>query len=292
MPRRTHAYAVAIADAAAHGARWVVSLDAELRRGMTSRDPAALERWNAVMSALSASERLRVASGPPRAVARLGVLSDFEGPNEFMSHEMLNLSARRHLAYRVLPVDSSKESDLEGLQGVIFMDANAPADPWAPALVRFVEHGGLLILPHGAAGYAATHFRGAGTHENGYKLFKRGKGTAAVAPEEWADPYLVSAEAHRLLSRREDVYRAWNPGASSIYVEKIAPDRVRAHIINYTGAQTSDLMALYVAGKYKSVKWSHLFGVTSEPLTLEQRPAGAEVKLPPFAAYAAVEFMS
>jgi hypothetical protein len=64
------------------------------------------------------AERKTWAGYTPMAV--VGVVSDFSGPNEFFSQELLNLLARAGQHYRILRKDRSAAPRLEGLRAVIY----------------------------------------------------------------------------------------------------------------------------------------------------------------------------
>src|SRR5258707_3095525 len=79
---RAENYTLAVADSAAYGGRWIVQFDADLAKGLAAKNDTAMVTGHAIHSALHFfEERKRWASYSP--VASLGVLSDFEGPNEY-----------------------------------------------------------------------------------------------------------------------------------------------------------------------------------------------------------------
>jgi hypothetical protein len=87
-------YTVAIADSAATGARWIVSLDDGLVKALPAGNEAALKQWRGILAALSFFEKRRdwrawEPWGP------LGVLSSFAGKDAYLGHEVLNLAATR-----------------------------------------------------------------------------------------------------------------------------------------------------------------------------------------------------
>jgi hypothetical protein len=144
------AYAVAVADAAAYGGRWVVTLDPSTEADLLRKDAAAVERWAETMRAVRFFEQHKSWRELPVA-ARFGVVSDFEGPNEFIAQELLNLAPRRYLSCRVIHLPRTTAASLEGLKGVIWADEKAPAGATLGLLDGFVTAGGLLIVPSSAA---------------------------------------------------------------------------------------------------------------------------------------------
>src|SRR5207247_5923998 len=86
-------YLVGIADCAAHGGRWIISLDDALTAGLTAQKPDAQATWTRITAAAAFFAARKAWAGyVPVAVA--GVISDFSGANEFFSSELLNLLAR------------------------------------------------------------------------------------------------------------------------------------------------------------------------------------------------------
>lgn len=99
-------YLVGIADCAAHGGRWIISLDDALTVGLTAQKPDAQATWTRITAAAAFFAAHKAWAGYlPVAVA--GVISDFSGPNEFFSRELLNLLARAGLHYRIVRKDSA-----------------------------------------------------------------------------------------------------------------------------------------------------------------------------------------
>ena len=96
------AYVQAVADAEVYGARWMVSLDAGSRLDLARGRGPGQETWRQIVQALEFFEARR-SWASYRPVGLLGVVSDFSGPNEFMSFEVLNLLSRYSRLYRVLP---------------------------------------------------------------------------------------------------------------------------------------------------------------------------------------------
>jgi hypothetical protein len=280
---RPENFALAIADAEAYGGRWVVSLDGPTKKGLLSGEAQARETWKTITKALSFFREHHAAWADAGPVAKFGVMSDFAGENEFLGKEILNLSARRHLAYRILLPDSS---DLTGLAGLLWIGQKAPQDQTLARVRSFVGGGGILVAPVSAASVAAGS-KPQGKHETGYQLYASGKGQIAVATDEWSDPYVVATDAHRIIGRRHDAFRLWNAAASNAYpVAK--GDRTLGQVMNYTGRTIGHPISLWISRRAKSARFRDLFG-RSEALSITERNGGTEVNLPPFSCYAAIE---
>jgi hypothetical protein len=281
---RPENFALTIADAEAYGGRWVVSLDEPTRKGLLTGDSQARETWDTIGKAFTYFAGQRPALSTAKPLARFGVMSDFLGENEFLGQEVLNLSARRHLAYRILLPSSS---DLAGLAGLLWIDGKAPAAETLARLRAFVNGGGILVVPSSVAS-VTDGLASRGRHETEYRMYSLGKGQIAVAPEPWSDPYVVATDAHRIIGRRHDPFRLWNASASNAY-PVVAGNRTIAQVINYTGRPIGHPMSIWVAVKAKTARFRDMFG-RNEALTITPKNGGSEVSLPPFSCYAAIEF--
>jgi hypothetical protein len=285
-PVRAEIYALAVADSAAYGTRWLATLDPLTQAGLTQGDSTAREAWSTLVKAVRFFEDHK-AWRQGQTLARLGIVSDFAGPNQALAQEVLNLTVRRQLPSRVIDPGKLTSAALQGLNAVVSIEQKAPSEKEMRTLDTFLSAGGVLIVPASAA-YLADGHPAAGTHDTGYKMFAAGKGKIAVAPKPWTDPYALATDAHRLLSRKHDVIRLWNAG-SSIASPVLVEGGAVVHVLNYTGRPVGYPMSLYIALPFKRAQYSDLFGKSSA-LEIKRSGEGTEVSLPPFTSYAAVEF--
>jgi hypothetical protein len=280
------AYLLAVADAAAYGARWVVSLDPALRAGLASKETRAIDAWRRMAEALAFFEaRRKWREYEP--VAALGVISDFSGPNEDFAGEVLNLLARRPLPARVLPKPRALAAPLGGLKALVYADRNAPEPALQKKLTAFAANGGLLIAgPAWPAGPGPWH---AADPYGRFRIRNVGRGRLAVAKEEMQDPYLAAADAHVLLSRRHDPVRVWNGGSTNSYYT-VSPDGRNAvlQVVNYSARVQGHPISVGFPERYRSARFLSP-GEDAVPLDLHPSGGGIEIHLPPFPVYAAVE---
>lgn len=282
-PPRPEQYALAVADSEAFGARWLVTLHDETAKGLLQNEASSREVWATVNKTLRYFRDRRLPADA-RPLARLGILSDFAGPNAALAQELLNLAVRRQLPVRLLDPARLDAADLAGLKAIVSVDRKAPE---AEALRGFLAGGGTLIVPpsaaHSAEGLARTR-----THDTGYEIYASGNGQIAVAPKPWTDPYALATDVHRVLGRRWDVVRLWNAG-SSISFPVLNRRKLETRVVNYSARPVGHPMSLWVAAKARSAKFTDPFG-KSETLETAQRGEGTEVNLPPVTAYASIEF--
>jgi hypothetical protein len=287
-------YVVAIADSAARGGRWVISLDDQLAAGIAAQTPAAMATWKRITAASGffANHQSWPAHLP---TALIGVISDFAGPNEFLGQELLNLLDRTNEPYRIIPKASVSAASISGLEAVLSLDADAPSPDMRKLILAFVEAGGMLIggpdwrgLPGSAAKYD-EHPR--------YTSRLLGKGRTAVAKASLSDPYLLANDSVLLVGHRHDLIRFWNGGAVGSYLTG-TPDgkRTLAQILFYSergpnlqrGGRGSEI-TVWVSGQYRAAQLWTLDQTSSRPVEMELTKDGVELHLPAVSEYAAVE---
>ena len=210
QPSSSTSYAQAIADTEIGGARWVVSLDPHLRLGLVERRASALETWTGIGRGLAFFGAHRAwASYLP--AGQLGVVSDYAGPNEFLSFEVLNLLARQGSLYRVLEKGRALGVPFDGLDGILYVDQAPPGADLVRKLYAFAEGGGTLITP---PGWEERGVRDDDAWRPPFGVFRYGNGRLAVARAELEDPQRLAEDAQILMSHRHDQVRVWNAGTA------------------------------------------------------------------------------
>ena len=283
------AYIIAIADSAAAGARWMVSLDEGLCRPLAAGDAAALKVWRGIAGALSFFEKHREwaawePSGP------IGILSSFSGGNEFLGQEVLNLSARRNLLYRVLDRSAASQR-LDALRAVLYVDREPPSSALKAELDAFVRAGGMLIVPQ-TLGAQFAGGKPLACPVAGYEMRPAGKGVIAAATREWEDPYFLAADIHNLVRRRNDPATLFN--ARSLwehYAEGPGGRGALLQLVGFTG-RPNDAVSLAPAKPWRSAAMYTIGAdapIALAPVQVDGRP---EFHLPAFSYYAALEFQS
>ena len=278
-------YLVAIADAQMCGARWVVSLDARLSDGLASGNAPSQAAWRRIANGLGFFERHKEwRAYLPSGV--LAVVSDFEGDNEFLAGEALNLLGRRHLPYRILPKADSHP--LEGFRAVLYPDRHPPDAGLRDRILGFVRAGGLLIGPPALRALAAGG-KPADSASPRFLVSILGKGRIAVAKEEASDPWVLAADTHLLLSRRNDPFRIWNSGAIGTDY-RYSRDNRRAvlQIVNYSGGPASFLSIRFERSYRRGRLWT-LEGNSPREAPMVAGQNWTEFHLPAFFVYAALE---
>jgi hypothetical protein len=285
--RNGNSYLLAVADSRAYGARWIVALDKGLSDGLASGEARFRDSWKQVVTSLEFFEKHREWRRYVPAGA-LAVMSDFAGDNEFLAGEALNLLGRRQLPHCIVEKSSGAAQPLDRFKAVLYPDPQPPAPELRRRLLDFVRGGGLLIVQASLREMAGGAQASGQTHSR-FDVRALGKGRMAVAKEEISDPYLLAADAHLLMSRRNDLYRMWNSGAVGTDYS-VSPDNRKAlfQMVNYSGGPASFLTVRFERRYSRARLWT-LEG--AEPRDVEMVVDGdrAEFRLPAIFVYAALE---
>jgi hypothetical protein len=272
---------LAAADAAAYGAEWVIQPSVE----MDLTGAACREMFQAVRFF---NRHAEWRSHAP--LARLGIVSDFEGENEFIGGEVLNLAARRGLAYRIVMRGGIKTADLAGLQGILYVDRQAPTGMHLAVLRSFVQGGGLLIaLPEVGRAMGTGAVLADAPH--GYTGRRIGKGRVAEPKKGWADPYILASDAHTLLSRRNDFAKLFNALSVVPYVTRSQDGKkTLIHLPNYAlRSNPSQPLSVRLPATVKKARWHVPQLEEWRELALESVEGFREVRLPETPVYSALE---
>jgi hypothetical protein len=296
-------YALCFADVAACGGRWIIALGDQLEAAIDSGNGDALATWKDLTRATAFFAAHSYWSDfVDEAV--VGVISDFSGENEFVSHELLNLLTRTTEQYRIIPKGRFSVSSLGGLKAVLYSDSDPPASDLRRQVLGFVQDGGLLIT---GAGWGDTPGSPADWDHPRYLCRVLAKGRIAVArSDEAPDPYLLANDAVALVSHRFDLLRFWDAGSVNAYLSA-APDRKRAVVqmvfyareLNGKVAMGGpDTATVRVAGRYQTAQLLTLdrlnqLMTSGEPASHEVgmliEKDAVELHLPNLSHYAAVE---
>ena len=278
-------YRTAIADAAAYGGRWVISLDAPLAAAIADGKADALATWKGIAgTAAFFAARPQWPAYLPEAV--VGVISDFAGDNEFLGQELLNLIGRTNQQYAVLVKTRLPEAAFRGLRALIYADSQPPAAGLRKQILDFVTAGGLLItgpkwgIPPGAPA-TEEHPR--------YAARTLGKGRLAIAKADPDDPYVLASDSALLISHRYELLRFWNGGALGSFLT-VAPDRKRAvaHLLFYAD-RGPDHVSVRILGRYRKASLWTTDRQEPRPLEMEIQKDAVELHLPVVSQYAAAE---
>jgi len=144
-------YSRSIADAAAAGARWIVTLDDSLRASLLHRETKAMAEWRAMMSDLSWFEG-RTGWRDLAPSGNVGIVLDTTAAAAADTEEYLNLVARRQIPYRVIYRRELVAPALDGMRALLAFDFNPPTEAERKLLRAFAARGGLVLIGSSWAG--------------------------------------------------------------------------------------------------------------------------------------------
>src|SRR5271157_299102 len=279
-------YLIAVADSAAYGGRWIVSLDNSLATSLAAGKSDALATWKRLAAAAGffAAHKAWPAYAP---MAVVGVVSGFTGENEFFSQELLNLLARAGQHCRILPKGGITDASLVSLRAAIYADADPPAPALRQRILAFVEAGGMLIAPPAWGEVPGTPIHNGGNPR--YSMRALGKGKVAVAVAGRDDPYLWANESIVMVSHRYDLVRFWNSGAAGSFCT-VAPDgrQAVAHLLFYA-YRGPDSATVRIAGVYRAVRAYTADNPAATKVEWAPQTGAVEIHLPPVPQYVALE---
>jgi len=279
-------YLIAVADSAAYGGRWIVSLDDPLAASLAAGKSDALAAWSRLAAAAGffAAHQAWPAYVP---MAVVGVVSDFTGDNEFFSQELLNLLARAGQHCRILPKDGISDISFVSLRAAIYADAEPAAPALRKQVLAFVAAGGMLITAPQWGEVPGTLIKNHGNPR--YSLRALGKGKVAVALAGPDDPYLWANESVVMVSHRYDLVRFWNSGPAGSFCT-VAPDGRQAvvHLLFYAN-RGSDSATVRIAGRYRAARAYTAGNSAATKVELVPQTGAVEIHLPPLSQYVALE---
>ena len=282
------AYLRAIADSGAWGGKWVVALDADLQGGLAKGDAKALASWKSIAAAVAFFDARRAWSGfEPLGV--VGVISDFAGPNENTTPEILNLMGRRSLAYRIVETSAAATASVEGFKSLIYVDEAAPSPLLRRKLLAFANQGGLLMV---GKSWDRPEGNPTGMDHPRMDVRRVGKGRIAVAKDNPPDPFMVARDIHMLLGRTYDVARFFNLSAFLSNCTA-SPDRKQelVQIVSFAIRFANDVATAWVPGKYDSARLWSLDSAKGADVQMVSENGGTSILLPPVPVYAGVELI-
>jgi hypothetical protein len=288
-------YLLTVADTEAHGGRWVISLDDQMRAGLAAKSTPTVEAWKKVTDALAFFEQNKAARNYER-MGRLAIMSNFAEPDRFLGQDSLSMLPRLREPFRVIARAQALAASLKDLQGIFYVDQEPPEPKLRQKLIAFVNGGGALFVranwpkPEGTPiqlSSAETYLL--------FNLRKVGKGRLAVAKEAEIDSYFVCVDIQNILSHRGDPARLYN-GSSMNYFYQASPQGRQGviHVLNYSRRSGGDNALLYLKTPYRSARF--VSPEIASPVALQWVPqsspyetGGAELTLPRIAVYGAVQ---
>jgi hypothetical protein len=235
-------YTRAVADAAAAGGRWIVSLDDALRAKLRAQDASALETWRRLSSYLKFAES-RAAWRALAPYGNVGIILDAASTKQELADEYLNLAARRQVPYRLVVRSALNATALAKFRALVATELDPPSAAERKLLQDFAENGGLLIEgpSWGAAPKTAP-----------FAEIKAGKGRVVVYKDP--DPEAVARDLKELLSDDDLGMVPFNvPSVITFASGGGAGEPLVVQLLNYFDHPV-EMVTLRVAGKFRSAR--------------------------------------
>ncbi|HZQ93450.1 MAG TPA: hypothetical protein VFA67_00480 [Candidatus Sulfotelmatobacter sp.] len=268
-------YARDVADAAAAGGRWIVTLDDALRAQLRARDAAALETWRRLSTYMKFAED----HAAWRALApygNVGILLDPASTKPDLTEEYLQLAARRQVPYQLVRRSGLNAAAVAKFRAIVALELDPPSAAERSLLQEFAENGGLVI--------AAPSWGGAPKTEP-FAEIPAGKGRVIVYRDP--DPESVARDLRELLSDEEMGVVPFNVPSVITSASGGAPGQpLLVQLVNYFDHPV-EAITLRVAGRFRSARLESPDGAALD-LPLRQADGSTEVTIPKLLLWSAV----
>ena len=260
-------YERAVADAAAGGGHWIVSLDDGLRAKLRARDASALEEWHRVSSYLKFAE----SHAGWRTVApygRVGFALDAASTKQELADEYLNLMTRRQVAYRLVARSGLNAAAVATFRAIVATELDPPTAAERKLLQDFADDGGLVIVGPSWGDAPKTE---------PFAEIPAGKGRVAVYRDP--DPEAVARDLKELLSDEDLGVVPFNVPSVIMFARGGDPGQpLVVQLVNYSD-HPAEAITLRVAGKFRSARLETPEGA-AVALALRDAEGSTEVTIP------------
>ena len=268
-------YARAVADAAAGGGRWIVSLDDALRAKLRTRDASALEAWRRLTSYLKFAET----HAAWRALApygNVGIVLDPASTKQDLADEYLHLAARRQVPYRLVARSGLNAAAVAKFRALVATELDPPSASERKLLQEFAENGGVVL--------AGPSWGGAPKTEP-FAEVPTGKGRVVVYKDP--DPEALARDLKELLSDDDLGVVPFNVPSVITFASGGGPGQpLLVQLLNYFDHPV-EAITLRVAGKFGSARLETPEGAAVD-LPLRDAEGRTEVTIPKLLLWGAV----
>lgn len=263
-------YALAVAEAGALHADFVLNLDASLQKKLLDNSLAAWAILNEIWRNLAFSAQSDKNAG--EAEADVGVIVGADQK----AYEPINLFARHNIPFAVLKADGLKPHALEAFKLLVVFAT--PDNPLAEAISDFASRGGVAVVV-GAPGkypWQSGAPAPAGEHSVAYAV---GKGKVIELPGPVIDPETFAQDIRRLLDQDTDKLSIslWN-ALTVIAIPYHVGDEKVVELVNYS--QEPIAVQLRIKGSYSSIRYEAPERACCVSLTPEYREGFTEFVVP------------
>lgn len=181
-------YGRAVADAAAAGGRWIISLDDALRAKLRAHDDSVLGIWRQLSTYLKFVEsHAEWRSLPP--YGNVAIVVDPATTHPDITDEYLKLAVRRQVPYRIMARSELNAATLSNYRAVVAIEFDPTSATERKVLQDFAENGGVVVV---GPSWGET------PKSEGFAELKAGKGSVFVYKDP--DPESVAHDLKEVLS--------------------------------------------------------------------------------------------
>ena len=259
-------YTRAVADAAAAGGHWIVSLDDALRAKLRARDASALERWRCVSSYLKFTGTQAAWRATP--YGNVGIVLDSANTEQDLADEYVNLSTRRQVPYRLLERSRLTADGISKFHALVAIQLDPPTVEERKLLQDFAENGGLVI---------AAPSWGSAPKTEPFAELPVGKGRVVVYKDP--NPDSVARDLKELLSDDDLGVVPFNvPSVITLVSGGDSGQPLFVQLVNYFDHPV-EMITLRVAGNFRSANLETPEGAAPN-LPLRSAEGKTEVTIP------------
>ena len=268
-------YTRAVADAAAAGGCWIVSLDDALRARLRAREPSALETWHRLSSYLKFTESHRMwrALSP---FGNVGFVLDPASTQQDRADEYLKLATRRQVPYQLVERSHLNAAAVANFRAIVATELDPPSETERKLLQDFAENGGLVIA---APSWGST------PRTAPFAELPTGKGSVIVYRDP--DPDAVAHDLKEILSDDDLGMVPFNVPSVVTFASGGSPgEPLLVQLVNYFDHPV-EAITLRVAGKFLSARIESPEGAAVD-LPLHYDEGRTEVTIPRLLLWGAV----
>lgn len=250
-------YTHAVADAAAIGARWVIALDAKMRKRLMDGEATAVADWKTIAAHVGFYESHKEWR-TMKPWAEVAIVQD-EASGALVTGNLLDMLAVMNTPVRAVPSRVLSAAAMEGTKVTVTVNASAYTPEQRELIEQFAGRGGKVV-----------------SGPQGWKMPETGPGRITFEKAQYKDLEAIWPELHVAVQRKNFGVRMFNvAGVLSYLIRDDA--RVVLQLVNYTDYPAENITAI-VQGKYKSARLLTPDG-GSKAVVLFDAPEGTGVEV-------------
>ena len=268
-------YARAVADAAAAGGRWIISLDDALRAKLRVRDAHSLETWSRLSTYLKFADT-HTAWPTLTPFGNIGIILDAASTQPDRVDEYLKLATRRQVPYQMISRSELNGIALTKFRAIVATELDPPSSAERSLLQDFAENGGIVF---------AGPSWGSAPKSEPFVEIQAGKGSVTVYKDP--DPDALARDLKEMLSDDDLGVVPFNVPSVICFVRGGAPGQpLLVQLVNYFDHPV-EAITLRVSGKFHSARMETPEGAATD-LPSRNEEGRTEITIPKLLLWGAV----